>query len=159
MEIPEDSSLIGSRLIEHPLFSNRKRTIVYEVIRYGRRVEDIPLDAITFKARDVLWFRATSKKLGEIQSHDGVTMIHRIGGNSEVEVESTEEVKTVEAIIGQNSPLVGKSIRQSNIRRRYGIVVAAVHRQGVNLARDIRISVSHSATHSCSKGRSTTSPG
>ena len=142
VEIPEDSSLIGSRLIEHPLFSNRKRTIVYEVIRYGRRVEDIPLDAITFKARDVLWFRATSKKLGEIQSHDGVTMIHRIGGNSEVEVESTEEVKTVEAIIGQNSPLVGKSIRQSNIRRRYGIVVAAVHRQGVNLAQgypDIRL--------------------
>ena len=142
VEIPEDSSLIGQRLIEHPLFSNRKRTIVYEVIRYGRRVEDIPLDAITFKARDVLWFRATSKQLAEIQGHDGVTMIHRINGSGDEEVESTEEVKTVEAIIGQTSPLIGRSIRQSNIRRRYGIVVAAVHRQGVNLAQgypDVRL--------------------
>ena len=71
VEIPEDSPLIGERLIEHPLFSNRKRTIVYEVIRYGRRVEDIPLDAITLQPRDVLWFRATSKQLAEIQGTRG----------------------------------------------------------------------------------------
>lgn len=143
VEVPEDSPLIGQRLIEHPLFSNKKRTIVYEVIRYGRRVEDIPLDAITFKARDVLWFRATSIQLAEIQGNNGVTMIHRRKSEGEEEeINETEEVKTVEAIIGQNSPLIGKSIRQSNIRRRYGIVVAAVHRQGVNLAQgypDIRL--------------------
>ncbi len=142
VEVPEDSPLIGQRLIDHPLFSNKKRTIVYEVIRYGRRVEDIPLDAITFKSRDVLWFRATSKQLAEIQGNDGVRMIHRRKSDGEGEVDETEEVKTVEAIIGQNSPLIGKSIRQSNIRRRYGIVVAAVHRQGVNLVEgypDIRL--------------------
>lgn len=134
VEIPEDSPLIGARLIEHPLFSNKSRTIVYEVIRYGRRVEDIPLDAITFKARDVLWFRATSKQLAEIQGNGGVAMIHRKSGSGADETDQTEEVKTVEAIIGQNSPLIGKSIKQSNIRRRYGIVVAAVHRQGVSLS-------------------------
>lgn len=142
VEVSEDSPLIGQRLIEHPLFSNRKQTIVYEVIRYGRRVEDIPLDAITFKSRDVLWFRATSKQLAEIQGYNGVSMIHRRKSEGEEDVAETEEVKTVEAIIGQNSPLIGKTIRQSNIRRRYGIVVAAVHRQGVNLAQgypDIRL--------------------
>ena len=142
VEVPEDSPLIGQRLIEHPMFSNKKRTIVYEVIRYGRRVEDIPLDAITFKSRDVLWFRATSKQLAEIQGYSGVSMIHRKKSEGEEEVDKTEEVKTVEAIIGQNSPLIGKSIRQSNIRRRYGIVVAAVHRQGINLVQgypDIRL--------------------
>jgi len=133
VEIPEGSPLIGARLIENPLFSNKSRTIVYEVIRYGRRVEDIPLDAITFKARDVLWFRATSKQLAEIQGHAGVSMIHKKSGNDDG-TDQTEEVKTVEAIIGQNSPLIGKSIKQSNIRRRYGIVVAAVHRQGVSLS-------------------------
>jgi len=133
VEIPEGSPLIGARLIENPLFSNKSRTIVYEVIRYGRRVEDIPLDAITFKARDVLWFRATSKQLAEIQGHAGVSMIHKKSVNDDG-TDQTEEVKTVEAIIGQNSPLIGKSIKQSNIRRRYGIVVAAVHRQGVSLS-------------------------
>ena len=129
VEIPEDSPLIGERLIEHPLFSNRKRTIVYEVIREGRRVEDIPLDAITLEPRDVLWFRATSKQLAEIQANSGVRMIHRKTG----EQEQADEVKTVEAIIGPQSRLIGRSVKESNIRRRYGIVVAAVHRKGVNV--------------------------
>ena len=133
VEIPEGSPMIGERLIGYPLFSNGKRTIIHEVIRYGRRVEDIPLDAITFKARDVLWFRATSKQLADIQSNSAVIMIHKMAGG-EGNAEPTEEVKLVEAIIGRQSELIGKSIRESNIRRRYGIVVAAVHRQGVNLS-------------------------
>ncbi len=130
VEVPEGSEAIGHRLIEHPLFSNKKRTIVYEVIRMGRRVYDIPLDAITMEARDVLLFRATSKQLAEIQSAKEVEMIHRKGG----EKEGAAEVKTVEAIIGPQSGLIGKSVRQSNIRRQYGIVVTAVHRKGVNLS-------------------------
>ncbi len=137
-ELAEDSPLSGVRLIEHPLFSNRKSTIVYEVIRHGRRVEDIPLDAIVLQDRDVLWFRATSKKMTEIRGATGVSMIHRQEG----EENSAQEVKTVEAIIGPQSPLIGKSVKQSNIRQRYGIVVAAVHRQGVNVAegyRDMRL--------------------
>ena len=138
VEIPADSPLVGERLIEHPLFSNRKATIVYEVIRQGRRVDDIPLDAITLQERDVLWFRATPKQLAEIQGESGVRMIHR---KTEEAVQG-DEVKTVEAIIGPQSSLIGKSVRQSNIRRRYGIVVAAVHRKGINISegyQDIRL--------------------
>ena len=130
VEVREDSDAIGIRLIEHPLFSSRKRTIVYEVIRRGHAVDDIPLDAITLEARDVLCFRATSKELAEIQSAKEVEMIHRKG----MADGGTAEVKTVEAIIGPHSDLIGKSVRLSNIRRRYGIVVTAVHRKGVNLS-------------------------
>jgi di/tricarboxylate transporter len=130
VEIPVGSPYLGDRLIENPLFSKRKNSIVYEVIRQGRRVDDIPLDAITMEERDVLWFRATSRQLAEIQSSQGVRMIHRKSGGEA----QGDEVKTVEAIIGPQSPLVGKSIRQSNIRRRYGIVVAAVHRKGTNIS-------------------------
>lgn len=138
VEILVDSPLIGGRLIEHPLFSKRNHTIVYEVIRHGRRVDDIPLDAITMQERDVLWIRATSRQLAEIQGAQGVRMIQWKSG-----VDSQgDEIKTVEAIIGPQSPLLGKSIRESNIRRRYGIVVAAVHRKGMNISvgyRDIRL--------------------
>lgn len=142
VEISEDSPLVGERVIGHPLFSDRKTTIVYEVIRHGRRVEDIPLDAITLQERDVLWFRATSKHLAAIQGAQGVTMIHRKGSDPEKEGGQGNEVKTVEAIIGPQSQLIGKSVRQSSIRRRYGIVVAAVHRKGINLSegyQDIRL--------------------
>lgn len=134
VEIPAESPLLGERLIEHPLFKDRKSTIVYEVIRHGRRVEDIPLDAITLQERDVLWFRATSKQLADIQGTTGVEMIHRKQGNADTDAAQGDEVKTVEAIIGPQSPLIGKSVKDSNIRRRYGIVVAAVHRKGMNLS-------------------------
>ncbi|MFD2257644.1 SLC13 family permease [Luteolibacter algae] len=134
VEIQLGSPLVGERLIENPLFSNRKNTLVYEVIRQGRRVEDIPLDAIVLEERDILWFRATSKQLADIQSTEGVTMIHKKGDGDEPDKEKGYEVKTVEAIIGPKSSLVGKSVKESHIRRRYGIVVAAVHRSGVNLA-------------------------
>ncbi|MFM2198632.1 MAG: hypothetical protein RLZZ505_2064 [Verrucomicrobiota bacterium] len=142
VEIPEGSPLIGVRLTDHPLFTDRKSTIVYEVIRQGRREEDIPLDAITLQERDVLWFRATAKRLAEIQATPGVDMIHRKAGTPEAEISQGNEVKTVEAIIGPRSPLIGRSVKESNIRRHYGIVVAAVHRKGMNLSegyQDIRL--------------------
>lgn len=131
VEIPEGSDLVDSRLIEHPLFSNKKRTIVYELIRHGRRLDEIPLDAITLKAKDILCFRATSKQLADIQAAPGLS---KKSGNRP----QGEEIKTVEAIIGPQSQLIGKSIKQSNIRRRYGIIVAAVHRKGVNVTEGYR---------------------
>lgn len=134
VEIPVGSPLVGLRLITHPLFTNRKSTIVYEVIRQGRRVEDIPLDAITLEERDVLWFRATSKQLAEIQGTAGVEMIHRKQSSADSDAVQGDEIKTVEAIIGPQSQLIGRSVKESNIRRRYGIVVAAVHRKGMNLS-------------------------
>lgn len=131
VEVTEDSPFIGARLIESPLFSNKKKTIVYEVIRHGRRVEDIPLDALTLYEHDILWFRATSKELAEIQSSPGLRMLYQ--NKDEDGKMADEEVKTVEAIIGPQSPLVGKSVRDLGIRRKYGVVVAAVHRKGMNL--------------------------
>lgn len=132
VEIPPGSPLVGARLIGHPLFSDRKSTIVYEVVRLGGRVEDIPLDAITLEEHDILLFRATPKQLATIQGDPGVVMIHRRAATPEGE--QGDEVRTVEAIIGPNSPLLGKSIKESSIRRRYGVVVAAVHRKGMNLS-------------------------
>ncbi len=130
VEIEGDSRLVGERLIEHELFSNKKRTIVYEVIRHGRRVEDIPLDALLLQAGDVLWFRATSKQLGEIRAAEGVRMLHEKRDDEDAE---DLEVQTVEAIVGRKNSLIGRTVRQSNLRRRFGVVVAAFHRKGVNL--------------------------
>ncbi len=130
VEIVGDSPLAGERLVDHPLFSDRKRVLVYEVSRNGRRVEDIPLDALLLEERDVLWFRATAKHLAEIRGSKGLRMLHEHDGAPD---EHGTEIKTVEAIIGPRSGLIGKSIRQSRIRRRYGVVIAAVHRRGENL--------------------------
>ena len=142
VEILEGSPLAGQRLIEHPLFSDRNRTIVYEVVRHGRRVDDIPLDALVIQEHDRFWFRATSKQLAEIRATKGVAMLHEKAGGEAEAGDGDVEIKTVEAIIGRRSDLVGKTVRQSNIRRNFGVVVAAVHRNGANISegyQDIRL--------------------
>ncbi len=40
----------------------------------------------------------------------------------------------VEAVVSTNSPLVGKSVRESRFRTRYNAVILAVHRQGEQIA-------------------------
>ena len=40
----------------------------------------------------------------------------------------------VEAVVSANSPLVGKSVRESRFRTRYNAVILAVHRQGEQIA-------------------------
>ncbi len=146
-EILPNSPLIGKRLITHPLFSDRKRTIVYEVIRRGQRVDEVPLDALVIEEGDVFWFRATTSRLAEIRTADGIDLLHERlqggagGGDSRKRDDDQEnarpermiEVTTVEAIIGRLSSMIGRTIRESNLRRRYGVVVAAVHRKGENV--------------------------
>ncbi len=134
VEVTEDSPLVGERLIELPLFSDRRRTRVYEISRQGRPVHDIPLDALVLEEGDVLWFRATSKQLAELRATKGLRMLHeRSGDKSERAGPAGPEIQTVEAIIGPRSRMIGRTIRQLAIRRRYGVVVAAVHRRGENI--------------------------
>lgn len=131
VQITEKSPLSGVRLIEHPLFSKSRRSIVYDVIRDGLRIEDIPLDAIVIEDGDVFFFRATSKQLADIRATTGLKM------RESVESGPTE-TKAVEAIVGSQSALIGRTIRESNLRRHYGVIVAAVHRQGANLSEDFQ---------------------
>lgn len=133
VEVTEGSSLIGERLIEHPLFSAGRKTYVYEVIRHGMAVNEIPLDAIVIREGDIFLLRATSKHLAAIKEAKGLRMVHDRPSPVGEKKEKGAEIKTVEAIIGNNSSLIGRTIRSSNLRRHFGVVVAAVHRQGENV--------------------------
>jgi di/tricarboxylate transporter len=127
-EIGEDSPLVGMKLTGVPVVSDRKRVTVFEVRRFGRRIDDIPLDALVLAPRDVLLFRATPKALSELRAAEGIRLLPEKSGDQH----SGTEVMTVEAIIGSDSRLIGKTVRSSNMRRRYGVVVMALHRKGLN---------------------------
>ena len=133
VEVTADSPLIGERLVSHPLFSTGRRTFVYDVIRDGAAVNEIPLDAIVIEAGDTLYFRATSKQLAMIKKASGLRMTHERSDGGADAKEKSVEIKTVEAIIGSNSSLIGRTIRESNLRRNFGVVVAAMHRAGDNV--------------------------
>lgn len=46
---------------------------------------------------------------------------------------STQKAVAVECVIGPHSSLIGRSIREMNFRRRYGVLVLAMHRKDINL--------------------------
>ncbi len=124
--VTKGSSLIGKRLPETEL--GKSRTVrVFEILRGGRRLADIPLDALPLKEGDSVVLKGSARDVAAIQET----------GDLSFERESISpngrEVRLVEAIIGPRSPMLGQTIRQLGLRRHYGVVAAALHRRGQNL--------------------------
>lgn len=131
VEVLDGFEFLGRRLLETPQFLEGRTSLVYEVLRYGQPITDIPLDAITLRSGDVVWLRATSQRLAQIRSTKGLVMHHEtLGPNAADEPDRDREIRTVEAIIGPRNRLIGRTVRDSNIRRRFGVVVAGIHRRG-----------------------------
>jgi di/tricarboxylate transporter len=74
---------------------------------------------------------------------DSVLDLRRIRGLESADeqtkkLEVTGSTRTLaEAVVSANSPLVGKTVRQSGFRGRYNAVILAVHRQGQQIAAKI----------------------
>ena len=95
------------------------------------------------RAGDVLVFVGRLESVVELQQIKGLvpstteTHGHRDGDDDQEDSQSETEdqhyrpnLRIVEAVVSNNSSLVGLTIRQSGIRTRYGAVVVAVRRQG-----------------------------
>lgn len=127
--VRENSPLIGKELAESR-FGRTLTTRVFEVIRGGRRVSDVPIDQLVIRAGDVLVFKSHARGVAEIQEMDGLAFDEADPADSE---QDQRTVVLVEAIIGPNSKLIGNTIRDLKLRRTYGVVAAALHRRGQNL--------------------------
>lgn len=127
--ITPGSPLIGKRLSETGL-ANQPKLRVLEVTRGGQPVT-IPLNEIVLEQNDRLRLATALSGVMEIQGLLGVEILPK--NKMGLELLGTQKASVVECVIGPNSSLVGRSIRSVNFRRRYGLIVLAVHRHGVNL--------------------------
>ncbi len=126
------SPLIGKRLTETPL-ANQPKARVLEVIRGGDPVR-APLNEIMLEQGDRLRLTTALSSIMEINSLVGVEISPK--AKLGLELVSSQKAVPVECVIGPHSSLIGRSIRDANFRRRYGVLVLAVHRKGVNLRKD-----------------------
>ncbi len=122
------SSLIGKCLPETVL--GKARTVrVFEIIRDGLRVSDVPLDQLPLLAGDTLVLKGLARDVAAIrESGDLLLESERHAGDA-----ARREVRMVEAIIGPDSPMLGKTIESLGLRRNFGVMAVALHRQGHNL--------------------------
>ncbi|MEM6295894.1 MAG: SLC13 family permease, partial [Myxococcota bacterium] len=79
---------------------------------------------------DVLVFVGALDSLVDVQKIKG---LEPVADGEKESVGYRPNLKLIEAVLAPSSPLVGQTIRDAQLRSRYGAVVVAVHRQGYRL--------------------------
>lgn len=128
-----DSSLIGRKLGDTPL-KKLKEGRVLEVIRLGDSMPH-PLTEVTLQAGDRMRFSTNLASVMEIKSIEGLKILPEEGLG--LALVGAQQAMVMECIVGPNSSFIGRTIRELDLRRRFGVLVLAVHRQGVNRREDI----------------------
>ncbi len=126
----ENSPLIGKRLTETPL-KNLPNGRILEVWRHQKALP-FGLDEITLQAGDRIRLSILSSSVMEIKNLQGIEILQQ-SDDIGLKVIETEKAIVVEGAIGPQSQFEGDTIRRLDLRRRYGIRILALHRQGVNL--------------------------
>lgn len=120
------SPLLGRRLQEIDLAKEIDFNVL-GIIR-GERTVLTPLLRERIEEGDLLLVEASPKDLGRLGPQVGLEIL------PDVELKETdlssEEIEMVEAVVMPDSPLIGRSLRQKDIRRRYELTVIAISRQG-----------------------------
>lgn len=119
-----DSRLIGRIVTETQLAKTRGVRII-EIRRDGERVTT-PLNQVALESGDQIVFK--SRATGMVEINEG-----GLGLDLGLDRLSTESAVLMEGIIGPGSGLVGKTLKELNFRQRFGVIILAVHRRGVNL--------------------------
>ncbi len=127
--ISRDSPLLGKKIADTPL-AKMKGIRIIEITRGGERLTT-PLNEVVFQAGDQLLLKSAVAGVKDIQETAGLALSAKEQlGLQNVE---TRSAILMEGIIGPQSTMVGKTLRQLNFRQKYGALILAVHRQGKNL--------------------------
>ncbi len=127
--ISSKSPLVGKRFTDTPLAKMRNIRII-EVLRRGRAIPT-KLSELRFGEGDQLLFKSRVEGVMDVNQTQGLELgTHAELGLSRV---LTESAVLMEGILGPNSHLIGKSLKELNFRQRFGVLILAVHRKGENL--------------------------
>ena len=127
--VSKDSTLAGRRFPDTPLAKMRDLRII-EVVRNSVTLRT-PLNEVVFRQGDQLLFKSRVSGLVDLNATKGI----EIAPQDELGLENvrTDSAILMEGIIGPQSSLVGKTLKKLNFRQKYGVIVLALHRRGVNL--------------------------
>ena len=91
---------------------------------------------------DRLFFTGLPKTILELQRTPGLQLVKE--SSFDLKQYDSDKVRTFEAVVSPSSPLVGKNVRESNFRSKYGAVIIAIHRNGERIRKKIGDVVLHS---------------
>jgi len=124
--IPEDSGLIGQRVLDVAQFK-RNGVRVIDVLRGDASLRR-DMSAAVLQAGDRVVLRSDMSELLGMQAHKGMQMMDKL---------SSVETRTVEVLITPGCRLIGRTLGELRLRRRYGVYVIAAHRRSENIGRQL----------------------
>ncbi|MBW6466570.1 MAG: SLC13 family permease [Brevefilum sp.] len=126
VKLPESSPLVGLTLKDIGRFSEN-HVHVLSVVRKGERRVALPPDTV-FLPNDILLIRTDTEHLETLLTKTGLELVgsRRI---EQAELE-TSDMTVMEVVIKSNSMLENNSAFGLDLRRRYGVNLLAVSRQG-----------------------------
>jgi len=131
--IPEDSVLVGKRVLEVQQFK-RNGVRLIDVLRGDASLRR-DLDPVVLEAGDRVVLRTEMSELLEMQNRTDMRVADKL---------SSVETETVEVLISPGCRMVGRTLGEMRLRRRYGVYPLALHRKDKNIGRqmdDIEVKV------------------
>jgi di/tricarboxylate transporter len=127
MQVQPGSPLAG-RSIEHAGLRHLPGLFLTRIDRETETVVAVAPDEL-LRERDILVFAGALESVVDLQKFKGLVPVT----DEAVPHHYRPKMQLIEAVISQASPLVGRTIRDAEIRTRYGAAVVAVHRLGHRL--------------------------
>ena len=124
--IPPDSNLIGREVLSVQLFK-RPGVRLIDVVRGDASLRR-DLKAVKLEVGDRVVLRSQITELLSLQATPSLRRIDQV---------STQETETVEVLIPPGARMVGRSLGDLRLRRRYGLYPLAVHRRNQNIAQSL----------------------
>ena len=124
--IPEDSVLIGKRVLEVQQFK-RQGVRVVDVLRGDASLRR-DMDPVELQAGDRVVLRTEMSELLEMQNRTDMRIADKL---------SSVETETVEVLITPGCHMIGRSLGALRLRRRYGVYPLALHRKDKNIGRQL----------------------
>lgn len=123
--VEKNSSLIGQRLLDSPIFNPKSGIHMMEIRRNGERMM-LPVTQIVIEANDrfligVHGRRNKAATADELLPSMGIQTLSKIEG------------VVTELVITEESELINRTLAAADFRQRYNSVVLAVHRNGKNI--------------------------
>ncbi|MGB3147105.1 MAG: SLC13 family permease, partial [Paracoccaceae bacterium] len=124
--VPEGSGLIGRKVTEIDIF-RRDGVRLVDVLRGDASLRR-NIASVLLEAGDRVVLRTEMSELLDLQQRKDVQLVDKL---------SSVQTETVEVLITPGCRLVGRSLGELRLRRRYGVYVLAVHRRNQNIGRQL----------------------
>ncbi|MBC7138170.1 MAG: SLC13 family permease [Defluviimonas sp.] len=124
--VPEGSDVIGTPVLEVPLF-RREGIRVIDVLRGDASLRR-DLASAVLEAGDRVVLRTEMADLLDLQQSKELRLVDKL---------SSVQTDTVEVLISPGCRMIGRTLGELRLRRRYGVYTLAAHRRSQNIGRQL----------------------